>query len=165
MNIIDQILLNFNGPKIPPGITEENILHGFKSVIKNTGLLGRWQVLNNKPLSICDTAHNEDGIQLIVQQIKQTPHDHLHFVFGTVSDKNSSRILSLLPKQATYYFCNAAIPRAMDANLLKEEASHFGLKGGVFSTVIDAFTEAKKRAKNKDLIFVGGSNFVVAEVL
>ena len=146
-------------------ITEENIRHGFKSVIKNTGLLGRWQVLNNKPLSICDTAHNEDGIRLIVQQIKQTPHEHLHFVFGTVSDKNSSRILSLLTKRATYYFCKAAIPRAMDATLLKEEASHFGLKGEVFPTVIDAFIEAKKNAKNKDLIFVGGSTFVVAEVL
>jgi dihydrofolate synthase/folylpolyglutamate synthase len=146
-------------------IDDENIRDGFKSVIKNTGLLGRWQVLNNKPLSICDTAHNEDGIRLIVQHIKQTPHEHLHFVFGTVSDKNSSRILRLLPKQATYYFCKAAIPRAVDATLLKEDASHFGLKGEVFPNVIDAFAEAKKRAKNKDLIFVGGSTFVVAEVL
>lgn len=146
-------------------IEQEDIENGFKNVTANTGLLGRWQILNKEPLIICDTAHNEDGIKLIVKQIEQTPHTHLHFVFGKVSDKKSNAILSLLPKTATYYFCEAAIPRAMNSTLLQQKAHSFGLKGEVFSSVNEAFTKAKNKAKNKDLIFIGGSTFVVAEIL
>lgn len=146
-------------------ITEEHIKNGLKKVVENTGLLGRWQILNNSPLTICDTGHNVDGIQRILQQLKETPHQHLHFVFGTVEDKNTDIILSMLPKSATYYFCQANIPRALNKQQLLDLANKYTLKGKTYPTVNNAFKAAQTQAKERDLIFIGGSTFVVAEVL
>jgi dihydrofolate synthase/folylpolyglutamate synthase len=151
--------------KIGLTISSKNIKDGLNKVVVNTEILGRWQVLSEKPLTICDSGHNEDGVRQIVSQIKQTPHQNLHFVFGTVNDKSISNILTLLPKQATYYFCKADIPRAMDANLLEKKAKTYSLNGQTYSSVNEAFSAAKRHANNDDLIFIGGSTFVVAEVL
>jgi len=133
--------------------------------MENTQLLGRWQILNDKPKVICDVGHNEDGIKQIVKQIKKIPYQNLHFVFGMVKDKNLSNILKLLPKKAKYYFCEAQIPRALEVSLLETEAITFGLNGNSFSSVAKALAQAKKNANEDDLIFIGGSAFIVAEAL
>lgn len=146
-------------------ITEQNITNGLKYVIKNTHLQGRWQVLGQNPSVICDTGHNADGIKMIAQQLQTLSYQKLHFVFGVVKDKDIDHILRLLPKNAQYYFCKANIPRALASDLLQEKASAFGLFGEQFSSVDDALTTAKKNAKKEDLIFIGGSTFVVAEIL
>ncbi|WP_297090954.1 folylpolyglutamate synthase/dihydrofolate synthase family protein [uncultured Draconibacterium sp.] len=146
-------------------ITDNNIRDGLSNVIKTTGLLGRWQVLDTNPLIVCDTGHNEDGIRAIVNQLKNTAYKKLHFIIGTVGDKDPDKVLALLPLEATYYFVKAAIPRAMSAELLAEKAGKFNLEGKVFASVAEAFLYAKKQAETNDLIFVGGSTFVVAEVL
>jgi dihydrofolate synthase/folylpolyglutamate synthase len=146
-------------------ITNDAISEGFANVVKNTGLLGRWQIIGEKPLIICDTGHNEDGIKQISSQISQTPHHRLHAVFGTVSDKDITTILSLLPKDAIYYFCKPNLPRGLNEKDLQEKAKAFDLKGDVFSSVIEALETAKKSADSEDLIWVGGSTFVVAEVV
>ena len=143
----------------------ENIRKGIENVILNTHFAGRWQMLQRFPLTICDIGHNVDGIKEVVQQLNLTPHNHLHFVFGVVSDKDIHGMLELLPKNATYYFCNANLPRAMNAILLADKALSFGLKGEVFSSVIEAKEAAIKAASKEDLVFIGGSAFVVAEVL
>jgi dihydrofolate synthase / folylpolyglutamate synthase len=146
-------------------INEIAIIKGVSNVIKNTGLMGRWQVLNKIPLAICDTGHNEAGIKLIIEQIIQTPHKQLHFVIGMANDKDICSILKLLPKSAIYYFCKANIPRGMDAATLKKEASKFSLSGEVYASVNDAYRKAKNSASEDDLVFIGGSTFVVAEVV
>ena len=146
-------------------ITNQNITHGLLNTIQNTGLLGRWQILKKKPLIICDTGHNEDGIRQIVKQIEETPHENLHIVFGTVNDKDLCAILKLLPTYACYYFCHANTPRAMNATKLKDMAYNHQLSGNSFKSVKLALNEAKTKAKPKDLIFIGGSTFVVAEVI
>ncbi len=127
--------------------------------------MGRWQILSRKPLTVCDTGHNEDGIREITAQIRNTPYHKLHFVIGMVNDKDRSSILGLLPKDAIFYFCRPDIPRGLDAHILKADAKKYGLKGTVYDTVSEAFKEARHRAVEKDLIFAGGSTFVVAEVL
>jgi len=149
------------GWKIP----EQSIEKGLANTIKNTSLLGRWQTLNKTPHIICDTGHNEDGIKQICRQLKKIKYKQLHFVFGTVNDKNIKRILALLPKDARYYFCKADIARAMNAEELKQQAAKHQLKGEVFTSVYKAVQQAKKETKTEDLIFVGGSTFVVAEVI
>ena len=136
-----------------------------KKVVVNTGILGRWQTIHLKPLIICDTSHNEDGIQNILTQIKKTPHEQLHIVWGTVNDKNIEKLLALLPKNAVYYFCEANIPRALPKETLLNLAKQHNLKGQQYPSVKTALSYAQKNAHNKDLIFVGGSTFVVAEVL
>jgi len=146
-------------------ITEQNIYEGLQTVSKNTGLLGRWQTVGNNPQIICDTGHNEDGIKAIVKQIENMAFKTLHIIFGTVADKNPEPILTLLPKKAKYYFARANIERAMNERVLKETALKFGLKGDCYSSVSDAFKNAQLSADKHDLIFVGGSTFVVAEVL
>ncbi|NOR74447.1 MAG: bifunctional folylpolyglutamate synthase/dihydrofolate synthase, partial [Draconibacterium sp.] len=146
-------------------ITEQNIYDGLLTVSKNTGLLGRWQTVGNNPQIICDTGHNEDGIKAIVKQINNMAFKKLHFIFGTVADKNPEPILKLLPQKATYYFTRANIERAMNERVLMEMAMKFGLKGDCYSSVSDALRNAKLSADKQDLIFVGGSTFVVAEVL
>ncbi len=146
-------------------ISDEHIFSALKNVKPLTGLLGRWQTLSQKPLTICDVGHNKDGIEYVVKQIQQTPHDHLHFVLGVVSDKDISGILELLPKNATYYFCKANIPRAMDASELKTKAAPFPLTGNAYSSVNEALQSAQSDARENDLVFVGGSTFVVGEVL
>lgn len=146
-------------------ITEENIKNGLLNVVKNTGLLGRWQILSENPLTICDTGHNEAGIKEVLKQISLTKHNHLHFVFGAVNDKEIDSILSMLPKNATYYFCQAKIPRALDVNNLYTKAKEFELKGNPYDSVENAIKQAKANASVNDLVFVGGSTFVVAEAI
>ena len=146
-------------------ITDENIKDGLLNTIKNTGLLGRWQILGQNPLIICDTGHNEDGIKVVFNQLKQTPHKNLHVVFGAVNDKDLDSILNLLPKDAKYYFCKPNILRGLDENILKEIANKKEIKGDSYSSVKTALARAKKQAQLEDLIFVGGSTFVVAEVV
>lgn len=146
-------------------INASDITQGLKDVIRLTGLRGRWDILSAKPLIVADIAHNEAGILEIFKQVKQTPHQKLHVVFGTVNDKNISKIISLLPKKAAYYFCKADIPRALDEKILVEQAKKIGLQGETYPTVKQAFNSAKKNASSKDLILVTGSAFVVAEAI
>jgi dihydrofolate synthase/folylpolyglutamate synthase len=146
-------------------ISRENIYDGLANAAKSTGLMGRWQIIGNNPLTIFDTGHNEDGIRMVVEQIKNTPYKTLHFVFGVVADKNQDAVLSLLPKDAVWYFTRADIPRAMNEKELAQKAAGFGLKGESYPSVKEAFNEAKLNAGKNDLIFVGGSTFVVAEIL
>jgi dihydrofolate synthase/folylpolyglutamate synthase len=146
-------------------ISEENIKDGLKKVTKLTGLQGRWQILNEKPLMICDTGHNEDGIKEVLENLKMYSYKQLHFVLGVVNDKDVSSILKLLPKEAVYYFTKASVPRALPETELKQLAEEHALKGTTFLTVKDAMDAAKKKAKVKDLIFIGGSTFVVADAL
>lgn len=145
-------------------INSNNILHGLENVIAQTNLKGRWQILAEKPLMICDTGHNEDGIKMVVEQLRKTPHKKLYVVMGVVKDKAIEAILKLWPKEAAYYFCEATIPRALDANILHEKAKAIGLKGEVVKDVNAAIAKAKASANSEDLIFIGGSTFVVAEI-
>lgn len=146
-------------------IEKKHIRKGIRNVTRSTGLAGRWQILRKKPLTICDTGHNEEGIKEVLFQIRQTPHKKLHFVIGMVNDKDIGRILSLLPKTAVYYFCKANIPRGLDPEELAKTALEKGLKGEVFPTVRKAYQQALSQAGEDDLVFVGGSTFVVAEIL
>lgn len=146
-------------------IAENHIKQGLLNVVKNTGLMGRWQVLSKQPFTVCDTGHNEAGITLILAQINQQSFEKLHFVLGVVNDKDIANILQLLPKNATYYFCQAKIPRALEVDILAEKAMAVGLSGTAFPTVEAAFQAAQKNATAQDMIFIGGSTFVVAEVV
>jgi dihydrofolate synthase / folylpolyglutamate synthase len=146
-------------------ITEKDVRTGLALVKQNTGLMGRWQILGNQPLIIADTGHNQHGIKEVINQISITPHKNLHMVIGMVQDKNHESILSLLPKEATYYFTQANIPRSLDGQILKEYAYKFKLIGEVYKDVNDAIKAAKRAARPEDLIFIGGSTFIVAEAL
>ena len=146
-------------------ISEENIKNGLLNTIKNTGLMGRWQILKENPKVICDTAHNKDGLQLVMEQLTAENYDNLHIVMGVVNDKDLASILPLFPKKATYYFCKPKIPRGLDASLLASQARGFELVGEVHISVKEAYKAALKAASWGDLVFVGGSTFVVAEVL
>jgi dihydrofolate synthase/folylpolyglutamate synthase len=154
-------LLNEKGWKL----SEPMIRKGLLNVIRNTGLLGRWQMIGHNPLVICDTGHNPAGIKLVVEQINQTAWKQLHMVIGMVSDKDQDEVLSLLPTNAQYYFTKAAIPRAAEPEVLAAKAERFGLKGGCYPTVRQALSVALANAGKNDLVFVGGSTFVVAEIL
>ena len=138
--------------------------HGV-SKLERTGLQGRWQQLQTRPLCIADTGHNEAGIRCVVEQLKSLRFQHLHIVFGMVADKDTDRILPLLPKDAVYYFTRARIPRAMPAEELQGKALACGLKGSVYPSVKNAYRTALRNAGPRDVVFVGGSTFVVAEVL
>lgn len=146
-------------------IAENHIKQGLLNVVKNTGLMGRWQVLSKQPFTVCDTGHNEAGIKLILAQINQQSFEKLHFVLGVVNDKDIANILQLLPKNATYYFCQAKIPRALEVSVLAEKATAVGLSGTTFPSVEAAYQAAQKNATAQDMIFIGGSTFVVAEVV
>jgi len=146
-------------------IEQNDIKKGLKQVVKTTGLEGRWQTISEKPLVIADTGHNEDGIKNVIANLRTVEHSHLHFIFGTVNDKDVSKILELLPKEATYYFTKANIPRALNENELFEKAQKLKLKGKPFSNVKTAIEAAKKAVKKNDLILIGGSTFVVGDAL
>lgn len=146
-------------------ITEKHIKKGLLNVAQNTGLKGRWQVLSSKPKVICDTAHNVAGLTYVMQQLKEEQYNKLHIVLGTVDDKSLDNILPLFPKEATYYFCKPNIPRGLNARMLQQTAQNFELKGTVYNSVVKAYKNALDKAKTTDLIFVGGSTFVVAEVV
>jgi dihydrofolate synthase/folylpolyglutamate synthase len=143
----------------------ELIKKGIRKVIRNTGFAGRWQILSRSPLTICDTGHNEGGLREVLSQIATMPFEKLHFVFGLVNDKAIGKLLGMLPKDAIYYFCKADIPRGMDAEELKREASEAGLHGKAYSSVREAVAGAQKNASAADLVFIGGSTFVVAEAI
>jgi dihydrofolate synthase / folylpolyglutamate synthase len=145
-------------------ISDESVVVGINNTTDLTGLKGRWQKINDRPLTICDTAHNAEGLSEIVKQIKITPYKNLKWVLGMVSDKPHEKILSFLPTDAQYYFCQAKIPRAMDAEKLSHLAARFGLKGKVVRDVNEALNTARKESSEDDLIMVGGSTFVVGEV-
>ena len=146
-------------------ITEENLKNGLLNVVKNTNLKGRWQQLQQNPLVICDTAHNEHGLKIVLKQIQKQQFEQLHFVFGVVNDKDLDKILPLFPKNAKYYFCKPNIPRGLDAEILQKKCLEFGLKGILNNSVAMAYNKALEKASANDMIFVGGSTFVVAEIL
>ena len=146
-------------------ISEDNIKKGLLNTVRNTGLMGRWQLLRENPKVICDTGHNKDGLQLVMKQLATENFEKLHIVLGVVSDKDLDSVLPLFPKNATYYFCKPNIPRGLEASLLLTKARGFGLVGEEYISVKSAYQAAIEAASANDLIFVGGSTFVVAEVL
>lgn len=143
----------------------QHIAKGLKAVVQNTGLLGRWQVLQEKPKIVCDTGHNADGLKYVMQQLSQEKYRKLHIVLGVVSDKDLEAILPLFPTYATYYFCKPDIPRGMEVQQLRKTAQTYRLMGKAYPTVNEALEIAKKASSPADFIFVGGSTFVVAEVV
>lgn len=146
-------------------ITDENIRHGIAKVITNTELAGRWQTLADRPLTVCDTGHNIDGITEIAKQLKTCRYERLHFVIGMVNDKDIDSVLRILPQDAIYYFCKASIPRAINEEILAEKARATGLHGNCYPTVAEAYAQARQNALPDDMIYIGGSTFVVAEVI
>ena len=145
-------------------ITTQNIQNGIENVIKLTGLKGRWQKLGESPLIICDTGHNVDGLKDVVHQIQAQNFKNLFIVLGMVKDKDISNVIRLLPREAYYFFCQATIPRALEAKFLAEKAKAAGLQGEVVQDVNKAIAAAKSKAGKEDFIFIGGSTFVVAEI-
>ena len=146
-------------------ISESQIKSGLSNVIKNTGFEGRWQQLGEFPKIICDTAHNKNGLETVLKQIKNETYDTLHIVLGVVNDKDLKEILPLFPTDARYYFCKPNIPRGLDARILQEAAAAYDLKGEVYNSVSESYKIAVQNATNSDFIYVGGSTFVVAEIL
>jgi dihydrofolate synthase/folylpolyglutamate synthase len=147
------------------GLVREHFLAGMADVVASTGLLGRWQVLSQKPLTVCDTGHNREGLVYVMKQIESTPRNNLHMVIGFVSDKDLSSVLPLFPSDATFYFTRASVPRALDERLLMAEAVKYGLAGDSYPSVAEALSAARAAALPDDMIFIGGSTFVVADAL
>ncbi len=146
-------------------VRDGSISNGLENVVENTGLLGRWQVLQKNPLVVLDTAHNREGLQLVLKQVEKQSYNQLHIVLGFVNDKDVRSVLTLFPKDAKYYFVRPNIPRGMDAMVLQELAKDLGLNGKVYKSVKKGFKKAMNSAENKDMVYVGGSTFVVAEVV
>ena len=146
-------------------VKKKHIKRGLKKVVQNTGLLGRWQILNKKPMIVCDTAHNKEGLTYVIQQLEQQKFNQLHIVIGFVKDKDLNVILPLFPKNACYYFCRPNIMRGLDVSDLVEKANDHGLLGDAYDSVHEALKAARKSASKSDFIFIGGSNFTVAEVV
>ena len=146
-------------------ITKEAVYQGFSNVTTITGLTGRWQQLQTLPKIICDIAHNAHGIRYVAEQLRSENFDRLHIVFGMASDKDVDTVLSLLPQDAVYYFTKASVERALDEKMLARQAETYGLKGNSFGGVVEAMGAAKENADKNDLIFIGGSSFIVADVL
>lgn len=145
-------------------ISEKDINNGFMHVCELTGLMGRWQTLSEKPLTICDTGHNVGGWEYISKQLDHTP-GRLHIVIGMVGDKDVRKVVAMLPKRARYYFTQASVKRAMPATEFAEIAKEHGLEGSVYDSVVEAYEEAKQQASENDTIFIGGSTFIVADML
>lgn len=158
LNTVD--ILRHNGFSI----SNDQLRSGLENTVTQTNFKGRWQKLRDEPLVICDTGHNPDGIREIVRQISLTKFNKLHIVFGAVKDKDITDVLTLLPKDASYYFCQAKLPRALDASVLAEKAKEIGLSGVAIPDVNEAKRAALKNASKDDMIFIGGSTFVVAEI-
>lgn len=146
-------------------ILENALSNGLLNVVKNTGLLGRWQILQLQPKVICDTAHNTAGLKYTIKQLLEEPYNALHIVFGVVNDKDLSTIVDLLPKHATYYFCKPNIPRGYNAGDLKIELNAHGCLGNSYNSVNEAYRSALQNADADDVVYVGGSTFVVAEII
>ena len=146
-------------------IQSENISEGFKHVCELTGLRGRWEKIEENPITICDTGHNVNGLEYIVKQLQQQKYEKLHIVFGMVNDKDIEGVLSIMPKDATYYFCQASVKRAMPSQQLKTLAEAHELKGNTFANVLDAYNSARQNASQNDFIYIGGSSFIVADLI
>ena len=145
-------------------ITDSNLKTGLLKVKVNTGLLGRWQQLGEFPKIICDTAHNPNGLEMVMKQIQKEKFDSLHIVLGVVNDKDLDKILPLFPTDAIYYFCKPNIQRGLDVSILQGKASQYGLKGKAYHSVLESYKKALEEASISDFIFIGGSTFVVAEI-
>lgn len=145
-------------------ISQAHIREGFASVARSTGITGRWQTVGHNPRSICDTAHNVDGIATVIRQIREIPWKRLHMVWGMVNDKDLDLIFPLLPEEASYYFTRASVPRALDEELLAGRAREYGLTGKTYASVGEAYRAAQAEAGADDMIFTGGSTFVVADL-
>jgi dihydrofolate synthase/folylpolyglutamate synthase len=143
----------------------KHVQNGIENVVKNTEFFGRWQRIQDDPTIICDTGHNDHGLKLTLPKLLKIPHINLHIIIGVVNDKEVDKILPLFPKNAEYYFCRASIPRALDSEALQEKAKEHQLLGSKFSSVEEAIIEALNNAQKEDLIFIGGSTFVVADAL
>jgi dihydrofolate synthase/folylpolyglutamate synthase len=146
-------------------LSEASIYDGFMQVVQNTGLRGRWETISNLPWVICDTGHNPEAIELIVEQLLEQEYFRLIIVLGMVGDKDVNTVLKLLPKEASYFFCQPSVPRALSAELLQEKAREYELHGSSCESPLEALEKAKQLANEADLIFVGGSTFVVADIL
>jgi len=146
-------------------IADKHLKDGLQHVVKNTGLRGRWDILQTQPLVIADTAHNADGLRYVMQQLDELSFRRLHIVLSVVNDKDLDKILPLFSKEAVYYFSKANIPRGLDAKILRQKAHDFGLKGKIYPSVRTAYQTALQSASKKDVVFVGGSTFTVAEVI
>lgn len=146
-------------------VSEKNMSEGLLNVVKNTGLKGRWQVLQENPKVICDTAHNKEGLSIVLNQLSKEEFRKLHIVLGVVSDKDLGAILPMFPKEATYYFCRPNIPRGLSEAILQEKASTFKLFGEKYISVKKAVESALLNASQEDTIYIGGSTFVVAEII
>ena len=145
-------------------ISDLNIKNGLLNVVKNTGLKGRWQILQTKPKIICDTAHNKEGLSITMTQLQKEQFNNLHIVFGVVNDKDLSQIFSLLPKKATFYFCKPDVPRGLDQNILRDQFLGEGFVGESYLSVKEAVDKSISKASDDDVIYIGGSTFVVAEI-
>ncbi|MCK4561321.1 MAG: bifunctional folylpolyglutamate synthase/dihydrofolate synthase, partial [Flavobacteriaceae bacterium] len=157
-----QTLRLLSGSKIK--VSDDNIKIGLLNVVKNTGLKGRWQILNDKPKVICDTAHNKEGLEIVLNQLRRETYKKLHIVLGVVNDKNLEDILPLFPKNVTYYFCKPNVPRGLPASELQQKSHPFHLYGNVYASVKKAYQIAISNATNDDVVYIGGSTFVVAEL-
>jgi dihydrofolate synthase / folylpolyglutamate synthase len=147
-------------------IDEDALKGGIRNVVNNTGIQGRWQILGANPLIICDTGHNADGLKYVIENIRKTTFQHLHFVLGVMNDKDLDEMLGVLPiSNTTYYFCRPDVPRAMVSTVLKEFAIYKGLTGEAYESVSEAVIAARGKASADDLVFIGGSTFVVAEAI
>jgi dihydrofolate synthase/folylpolyglutamate synthase len=146
-------------------ISDANIKTGLLNVVKNTGLLGRWQQLREFPTVICDTAHNKHGLEIVMKQVLAEKFDRLHMVLGVVNDKDLDEILPIFPENAIYYFCKPGMPRGLDAETLQQNAAKHHLNGKVYDSVSEAYKAALANASKSDFIYIGGSTFVVAEIL
>ncbi|MGX7667947.1 bifunctional folylpolyglutamate synthase/dihydrofolate synthase [Flavobacterium pedocola] len=146
-------------------ITEAHLKKGLLHVVENTGLLGRWQQINTNPKVICDTAHNSHGLKIVLSQIQKEKFEQLRFVLGVVNDKDLDDILPLFPKNAKYYFCKPNVPRGLDEKIVQQKAAEFGLVGEVCDSVSEAYRLALKDSAANDFIYIGGSTFVVAEIV
>lgn len=151
--------------RIGYNITEDNIRAGFAHVCENTGLMGRWQKLEERPKVICDTGHNIGGMQYIAEQLASMHYDRLHIIIGMVNDKDINGVISLLPSDATYYFTQASVKRALPAEEIMKIGNSHGLHGAAYPSVKDALEAAKRNASENDLIFVGGSTFIVSDLI
>jgi len=146
-------------------VREQAVRESFAHVCEDTGLMGRWMKLNDAPLTICDSGHNVAGLTAVTQQLAQQTYDHLHIVIGFMADKDLAHILPLFPQRATYYFTQAPTPRSLPAQQLQAMASPLGLQGQCYDNVMQAYQAAQQAATASDMIFIGGSMYVLAELL
>lgn len=151
--------------KLGINISQQSVTESFRHVCDQTGLMGRWMKLNDHPITICDTGHNTGGMQYIARRLKAAQCNNLRIIIGFVNDKDIDHILDMLPKDAIYYFTQALIPRAQKAQILQTQAAEKGLSGNCYDSVANAYTTALNDAADDDMVFVGGSTFIVADLL